>query len=309
MKVISCFSYKGGSGRTVAAANIAAALASCKKVAFIKEPLKCKVVILDLDVFSAGTHSVFEIKDIDIDKFEVTLQDFLLKEMTPSDYLDKHSITLAHPLMDKFADLRGGRDYCDEKFTLLPSKPTPDLKFNVAKYHENVLFELIEELEYRDYDYAIIDGESGTRSMADIALRLSDAVLMFFRLTWQHIAGTLNSARLYEKNEDFPPFHFIPTVVPVIGGGIGLYNAKAPSFIELKDLTEKVPNESGLNEFVTNHKDIGRLWVDKICIHDSLLLKASERILVYDTDVNPKDQAGKDYYQIAAKIKELFPLK
>ena len=56
MKVITCFSYKGGAGRTTAAANIAAALASTNKnVGSIQAPLGRKVALVDLDVFSAGT--------------------------------------------------------------------------------------------------------------------------------------------------------------------------------------------------------------------------------------------------------------
>ena len=51
MKIVTCFSYKGGSGRTVAAANIAAALASVERVGVVEEPLARKVALLDLDVF------------------------------------------------------------------------------------------------------------------------------------------------------------------------------------------------------------------------------------------------------------------
>jgi cellulose biosynthesis protein BcsQ len=197
MKVITCFSYKGGAARTTAAANIAAALSSIKAdVGSIETPLNRKVALLDLDVFSAGTHRVFEIPNEDkgdrkgIKTFNPCIQDYLREQIAPDVYVDTGGIRLDNDFMKQFRMVRGGADNCHPGFTLFPAKPDP-LRFVVQKQHDNLLFELMMELESREraFDYVILDGESGTRQMADIALRLADIVLVFFRLTWQHIAG------------------------------------------------------------------------------------------------------------------------
>src|ERR1035438_6142942 len=100
MKVITCFSYKGGAARTTAAANISAALASIREgVGSIQRPLGRKVALIDLDVFSAGTHRLFEIKSEDIQMHNPSIQDYLREQMTPSDYVTAGGIQLSHPLM------------------------------------------------------------------------------------------------------------------------------------------------------------------------------------------------------------------
>src|SRR2546421_453978 len=104
MKVITCFSYKGGAARTTAAANIAAALSSVQKdVGSIKTPLNRKVALIDLDVFSAGTHRVFDIENRDINEFSRPfIQDYLREQMAPGTYVDKGGLTLRDPLMKQF---------------------------------------------------------------------------------------------------------------------------------------------------------------------------------------------------------------
>lgn len=318
MKVITCFSYKGGAARTTAAANIAAALSSVEKVGSIESPLSRKVALLDLDVFSAGTHRVFEIPNDDkgsvkgIKTFTPCIQDYLREQIAPDDYVNRGGITLDHDLMKQFRMVRGAADNCHPGFTLFPAKPDP-LRFVVQKQHDNLLFELMMELESkaRAFDYVILDGESGTRQMADIALRLADIVLVFFRLTWQHIDGTLNFARDYRKNTSSKPLYLIPTCVPLVGEGDKVYREDAPGLAELRDLTERVPEASELNEFAReNREDAGRFWAGveggdrRLCIHDSLLLKGEERVIVFDYGAL-KDQAAADYYKIAAEINRL----
>ncbi len=314
MKIITCFSYKGGAGRTVAVANIAAALSSTKAVAFIETPLNHKVALIDLDVFSAGLHRAFGINnDVFNTDVKVCVQDYLLEQIEPSDYLNKYAITLSSHIMNDFMAYTGARGNCREDLTLFPAKPDPDRRFIVAKYHENLLFQLIMELEKEGFDYLLIDGESGTRSMADIALRLSDIVLMFHRLTWQHVDGTLNAANSYLKfkKDSFPHFYLIPTVVPLVGEKDNVFNDNAPGLNELRISTINLPKYSGLNSFAEENKGTesdpgpGYFWANGICIHDSLVLKGGERIIVFDTTMDLLDQAGKDYYRIAREISRL----
>ena len=317
MKVITCFSYKGGAGRTTAAANIAAALASTNEgVGSIQTPLQRKVGIIDLDVFSAGTHRVFEITNKEIDEFEPTIQDYLRDQKTPRTYINEGGIKLNHPYMQSFL-ARGAANNCHSDFTLFPARPDPEARFVVQKQHENVLVELLMELESREqgYDFVILDGESGIRQMADIALRLSDVVLMFFRLTWQHIEGTLNTAESFLKKTHYKPFYLIPTCVPILDDEAknqkGIYRDGAPGLVELTELTTRVPRDSALDDFAARHHEhAGYFWADvagaanRLCVHDSLYLKGEERVMVFDA-LAVEDQAARDYYEIAAAINRL----
>lgn len=317
MKVITCFSYKGGAGRTTAAANIAAALASTtKNVGSIKEPLNQRVAIVDLDVFSAGTHRVFEITNKQIEEFEPTIQDYLLDQRAPRSYVNDGGIRLSHPYMESFL-ARGAANHCDPNFTLFPARPDPEARFVVQKQHENVLVELLMELESKDqaFDYVILDGESGIRQMADIALRLSDVVLMFFRLTWQHIEGTLNTAEAFLRKTHYKPFYLVPTCVPIVEdkekNQKGVYLDTAPGLAELTELTVRIPKDSKLDDFANRHHEgPGFFWADvagagnRLCVHESLYLKGEERIIVFDS-VARKDQAAQDFYAIASGINRL----
>lgn len=311
MKVITCFSYKGGSGRTTAAANIAAALASTtKNVGSIEEPLKRKVALIDLDVFSAGTHRVFEIKHEEVNECKYCIQDYLRQPISAADFVKEGGITLEHPYMEKFRVMRGAADNCRPEFTLFPAKPDPDARFAPQKQHENVLIELLMELESkrRNFDYVVLDGESGTRQMADIGLRLADVILMFFRLTWQHIEGSLNTAKKFLENKQCKPFYLIPTCVPLVQNEDHIYLDNAPGLAELRELTKSIPYGSGLNAYADEQPEgAGHFWADvagglnRSCIHESLLLKGAERIMVYDFAARNDRTAG-EYYRIAAEI-------
>jgi cellulose biosynthesis protein BcsQ len=313
MKVITCFSYKGGAGRTTAAANIAAALSSIKNVGTITAPLARKVALIDLDVFSAGTHRVFEIDNEQIQKFTPCVQDYLRDQMAPGSYADRGGIKLHDPLMKNFEVKRSAANNIHPDFTLFPAKPDPGTRFVVQKQHENVLIELLMELESkgRGYDFVVLDGESGTRSMAEIALRLADVVLMFFRLTWQHIEGTLNTAEEFQRKTRSKPFYLIPTCVPLLGDNDNIYRPDAPGLTELIELTRQIPEASFLNQFAKdNYETAGHFWSDvegaanRLCIHDSLWLKGEERIIVFDPMAR-KDRAAVDLYRIAVELNRL----
>lgn len=309
MKVITCFSYKGGAARTTAAVNIAAALSSIQAFGSVKEPLNRKVAVLDLDVFSAGTHRVFEIPNKAIKEFTPCIQDYLREQIAPDEYVDRGGITFDNELMKPFRLARGAADNCHPGFTLFPATPDP-LRFVVQKQHDNLLFELMMELEsrHRAYDFVILDGESGTRQMADIALRLADVVVVFFRLTWQHIDGTLNFAEDFRKTSS-KPLYLIPTCVPLVGDDDGVYEQDAPGLAELRDLTESIPEYSNLNDFAkANRRDAGYFWAGadgkrRLCIHESLLLKGEERVIVFENP--PKDRAAQDLFDIAREINQL----
>lgn len=315
MKVITLFSYKGGSGRTVASANLATSLASTReKTGAVAEPLNHKVAIIDLDVFSSGLHRVFGIKNEDL-LDEMSIQSYLTKHIEPAEFIAHGGLKYNHPLMEGFRNRMSGRDRCNPYFTLFAAKSDPR-GFNIQKFHENLLLELIIELENQDYDYVILDGEAGKRSMADIAIRLSDVVLMLFRMTWQHIDGTIGAAHEYCKSFPGKSFYLIPTCIPLVGKEYGIYQENGPGVRELLELTEVLPSDSGLNHYAHENKFKGKgkkepgpgyFWTDgRICIHESLILKGGERIVTYEHLV-PPDPAASDYYELARKVSKLHP--
>jgi len=322
MKIVTCFSYKGGAARTTTAANIAAALASARPGGGIRQPIGRKVAILDLDVFSAGTHRVFGISNRQIERFSQEnpcIQDYLCKQIAPSDYACQNGITLDRAgsnssLFNVFRDTYYAGDACHPGFTLFPARPDPETRFVVQKQHENLLLQLLDELESRTdpaFDYAILDGESGTRQMADIALRLADIILVFFRLTWQHAEGTLNSVRKWRTNPSYKPVYLIPTCVPLVGMADKVYWPEAAGLTDLRRLTQSVPLDSGIIDFAReSRKDVGEFWTDitgsanGACVHESLLLKGEERIIVFE-ELQQRDQAADDFYRIAAELDQI----
>jgi len=320
MKTVTCFSFKGGAGRTVAAANIAAAMASDKVAGSIQAPMNKRTALLDLDVFAAGTHRVFEIGNEDLSSRPgaKSLQDYLTEEISPRDFVDKHKITMQDSLMEHFP----GRDYCRDDFTLFPSRPDPNSKFVVQKYHENLLLELLQELQEREYDYVFIDGESGSRSMADIAFRIADEVLMLFRLTWQHIEGTLAAAedrfqKVKQKKERHVPFFLLPSCVAMVDGESSVYRRDAPGFDELRDSVREMPSRSRLSEFVRRHKwelDEGGKPKDGVpgpgylidqgrAIHESLFLAGEEQVIVFGHTFM-SDRAAQDFCGLALALED-----
>ena len=224
-----------------------------------------------------------------------------MNQIDPGAHAREGGIQFADDIMGDFA-ARGAAGNCREDFTVFPAKPDPDRRFIVAKYHENLLLELILELERQGFDYVILDGEAGIRAMADIAIRLSDVVLMLFRLTWQHIEGTLNVARYFQQREKV--VYLIPSCVPLVDAADGFYQEGAPGLAELKRETERIPRISSLNDFTRDKSNgIGYFWANGMCIHDSLILKGGERVLVYDALIEG-DRAASDYYNIAQQINE-----
>jgi cellulose biosynthesis protein BcsQ len=303
VKVVTCFSYKGGSGRTVAANNIAAALASKASAGAIEKPLNFKVALFDLDVFSAGAHRVFDISNDVFQQGKTCIQDYLLNQIPPAEHAREGVFRFDDEVMQKGFGGWGAKGKCRADFTLFPAKPDPDRRFNVAKYHENLLLELILELEKQKFDYVILDGEAGIRAMADIALRLSDVVLMLFRLTWQHIEGTLKVAESLRELDSNRQVYLLASCVPLVDAQDGFYREGAPGLSELRTETERLPRISKLNDFCAENEAMGYLWTNNICIHDSLILKGAERVLVYDALID-NDRAASDYYRIAQVISE-----
>ena len=93
MKTLMFYSYKGGSGRTVAAANVAAALAKHGR----------RVLIIDLDFEAPGLQYVLDVLDT---KGERGIQNYLRGELTVEELYTEVAIDLLakESLLSVFAE-------------------------------------------------------------------------------------------------------------------------------------------------------------------------------------------------------------
>ena len=324
MKVITCFSFKGGAGRTVASANLAAAMASTREgVGSIQRPLDRKTAILDLDVFAAGTHRVFQISNRDLTAADglKCLQDFLdprdARILAPREFVEEFRISTDNKKFSGLMAAFAGRAYCRNDFALFASRPDPSSRFLVQKHHENLLLGLLQALEEDGYEYVFIDGESGIRSMADIAVRVADVVLMLFRMTWQHTEGTIAAGDSMLAQPRPVPFILLPSCVPLVDDESCVYKPDAPGFAALKKCMRRSPRDEApmwarVHEFADRSEQQARgavkpglLLNKELFIHESLFLMGEERVVVFGRDF-VGDRAARDYYAIARELDDQF---
>ena len=185
---VTFYSYKGGVGRTMALANVACLLAQ-------DQVHPQKVLIIDLDLEAPGIHRLFPPQE-EYGKGFVDLA-YEFSESNNSLPLDVSSV-IYHSDIDGIDVLPAGRvgqDYCEKLQSLYwPGFMTPN------PVERGVFFDaLIQALDYRDYDYVLIDSRTGLSDQAGIATQLlPDLVLMIFRLTEQNLEGV---DHLYETTK------------------------------------------------------------------------------------------------------------
>ena len=205
MKTIMFYSYKGGSGRTVAAANVSAALAKRGK----------RVAVIDLDFEAPGLHHVFEAESTRQFRNGQGIQHYLkgevrLEEMIANVYIDAFGPD--GPLR-MFAVPKGA--------LLLYVMASPNVSLVDPREPQVIvrMHRLIESLvsTYK-LDYVIIDSASGVRDSYSIAADVSDEMLIFFRWSTQHVQGTLRIARYFGMLKDFGqsavPFKLVSSATP-----------------------------------------------------------------------------------------------
>jgi hypothetical protein len=114
----------------------------------------------------------------------------------------------------------------------------------------------------------------------------------------------MSTVEAWENRKQFPQFYLIPTCVPLVAKSDHVYLESAPGLDRLREQTEEIPKDSGLDEYAEVKKQgPGYFWSTerRMCIHDSLVLKGGERIVVFRPEYR-KDNAAMDYYQIAAEL-------
>lgn len=176
-QVITFHSYKGGTGKTTLAANLAALLAKKGN----------NVCIVDIDVYAPSLHTYFG--DIVQNKIKNTLNDYIVGACGVDDLLVQ--VTPIPQMADK--DSQSGKIIgCFSS-----SKREDILKIEGVKEDKNRMSMLKRFINFReelieknDIDYIIMDSSPGIRFWAINALALSDIVFLTLKMGDMDIGGT-----------------------------------------------------------------------------------------------------------------------
>lgn len=176
-QVITFHSYKGGTGKTTLAANLAALLAKKGN----------NVCIVDIDVYAPSLHAYFG--DIVQNKIKNTLNDYIVGACGVDDLLVQ--VTPIPQLSDKGSQ-SGKIIGCFSS-----SKREDILKIEGVKEDKNRMSMLKRFINFReelieknDIDYIIMDSSPGIRFWAINALALSDIVFLTLKMGDMDIGGT-----------------------------------------------------------------------------------------------------------------------
>jgi len=176
-QVITFHSYKGGTGKTTLAANLAGLLAKKGN----------NVCIVDIDVYAPSLHAYFG--DHIQNKIKNTINDYivgacgvddLLVEVTPIQQLSERG-SLGGKIIGCFASPKR------EDILKIEGVKEDKNRMSMLKRFINFREELIEK---NDIDYIIMDSSPGIRFWAINALALSDTVFLTLKMGDMDIGGT-----------------------------------------------------------------------------------------------------------------------
>jgi CO dehydrogenase nickel-insertion accessory protein CooC1 len=198
-EIITFYSYKGGTGRTMALANVAWIIASNGK----------RVLVIDWDLESPGLHKFFH-PFLDESTVSATpgvieiINDYATASLDQSpraddwylDYarVDQHAVSLewAFPDGGKLDLLSAGRQNRDYSAAVC--------SLDWDNFYERLgggrFFHAMREDMKRNYDYVLIDSRTGLSDVADICtIELPDVLAVCFTLNNQSIEGAAAVAR------------------------------------------------------------------------------------------------------------------
>jgi MinD-like ATPase involved in chromosome partitioning or flagellar assembly len=170
MKVISFYSFKGGTGRTTTTANVAAEIARRGG----------NVVAIDLDIDGPGLEIVYDVQP----EIKHYIQDYLK---------DPTAVGLKEIVFDlrkqaAFKQLPG-------ELWLIPANLDVQSPVNASSdiVHDCIaaLIASLRSSTSPKFDYCIIDSQSGYTDLSAIVLDVSDHLFLLSKLSKQHIMGTV----------------------------------------------------------------------------------------------------------------------
>ena len=209
-QVVTFYSYKGGTGRTMALANVAWILAANG----------CRVLVVDWDLESPGLHRYFApfmsndavagtggvIDLIQAYEWATTRDDPSRDERWHEDYarVDRYAFSLDWALFPDGGTLdflSAGKELPDYTAALFGLKW--DEFYN--KQRGGLFLDALRANMKERYDYTLIDSRTGQSDVADICTsHLPDTVVDCFTLSEQGIEGAVQIARRIQRRKDRP---------------------------------------------------------------------------------------------------------
>ncbi len=213
MKKISCFSYKGGAGRSTLALNV---------VPFLVDELDASpehpLILVDMDVDSCGITYFLKLEDApDIDHYSVQAM-FGVNGYIPQE--DDEDIPLTeHVLFKHLCKVGKWFNVEDGSVLCLPAEPGAAMG-GATNYdgRDNFVKEFLEVCKEYEVSGVLFDSAVGDQLTAVWSNRLSDVILCCMRPTKQFREGT---QRFFDKFDDRiardKQIIVIPNVVPTEG--------------------------------------------------------------------------------------------
>lgn len=213
-KFVSCFSYKGGAGRSTLAINV---------VPFLAEKLKATedrpFVLVDMDIDSCGLTYLFELH-----KEEKTAEDCVQQWFYPkgaripqeSDDEDMESAT-EHEMFQHLFPVGKFFNFEDKAILCLPAKPGLSMGSNDSNYDASRVNKGLDIFKQACDNFAcgvLFDSAVGNQLTANWSNRYSNYILCCMRPTKQFLDGTNRFFDTYDEKAQNKKIIVIPNVVP-----------------------------------------------------------------------------------------------
>lgn len=268
-KRASFYSFKGGTGRSSATANVAYHLAE----------QGANVGCIDFDVEAAGLNYIFDIKPGFLEKGGngKYLQHYLSPTIKDSDEDFANYIVDIGKALNY--DLKGN-------LYLLPSATNAELTAEVPDSVTllPIVNRLLKKFEtFCNLDYLLIDSRSGISNFALPPLVSTNILTIFFRWGRQHRDGTAAMVPWIKS--------FLKAFIPDLR--LCLVASNIPQTIKKTDI----------DEYLSKTPNLRNVTIDAVAsVYENELLKTEEQILVKSA---PESQTSKEYIFIADKLAEL----
>jgi cellulose biosynthesis protein BcsQ len=213
--IVTFYSYKGGTGRTMTAANIACLLAKAGR----------RVLVVDFDLEAPGVWRYFEDYQRGLDRRQ-GLIDLLIDQAT---YRQKQSEALSQmPAAGRWRTYTTPVRIGTAAVTLMTSGAQDDeyparvLGFDWADFfaHQDggAFFERLREEWNREYDFVLIDSRTGITDIGGICtILLPDLIVPVFTANWQNLEGVVDTLRRVQRGRQELAYDRAPALVlPVL---------------------------------------------------------------------------------------------
>ena len=266
-KRIVFYSYKGGSGRTLALANVASYLAR----------FDFKVCVIDMDLEAPGIHYKFLARNDPLMNNLLGLVDYIdyvsVKKVPPADlapYLLR--------LNDNITIMPSGNVTSDEYWEKLSGINWHELLYEEAGIGLDLLFDLLGRLQSEPYgfDYILIDARAGVTPLSELCTSIfADILVLLFVASPESLDGTKQMLRKVQETRRGDNLAEIP-VIPVL-----------TRFEQFEDRDEEYAFITDKLDFFN---DVGQTLCESLhVIHSDREIERKEQVLFAVSENSPDD--------------------